>query len=140
MHSREHHGEPFRLLGCMIDLDLRMHTAVDQLLGKIKLKCTAILRTRGYYGVPELVNQFKTHIWGLIEIHCGAYFHAANSLLEKIDQVQTSFLNKLEVTERQAFLNFNFAPIKLRRNVAILGLLHKRVLGLCHKSFEKFLP
>ena len=39
-----------------------------------------------------------------------------------------------------AFINFNFAPTILRRNIGVLGLLHKRVLGLCHPSFEKLLP
>ena len=37
-------------------------------------------------------------------------------------------------------MEFNFAPPKLRRNIAILGLLHKRVLGLCHPSFDRLLP
>ena len=43
------HGDGFRLLGCFMDLDLRMRTAVDQLLAKIRPKSKAILRTRGYY-------------------------------------------------------------------------------------------
>ena len=28
----------------------------------------------------------------------------------------------------------------MRRNIAILGLLHKRVLGQCHRTFDKLLP
>ncbi len=49
-------------------------------------------------------------------------------------------LDKLHVSVEKAFWDFNFAPTKLRRNIAILGLLHKRVLGLCHPSFDKLLP
>ena len=48
IHPSQSHGEPFKLLGLMIDLDLRMHTAIDQLLSKIRAKSTAILRTRAY--------------------------------------------------------------------------------------------
>ena len=140
LHPSESHGDSFKLLGCMIDLDLRMHSCIEQLLSKIRPKSTALLRTRAYYSVPELVNQYKTHIWGLVECNCGAYFHAANSLLAKIAQVQTSFLSKLEVTEQQAFLEFNFAPTSLRRDIAILGLLHKRVIGQSHPAFERLLP
>ena len=140
LHPTAHHGEPFKLLGCMMDLDLRMHTVIDQVLSRIRPKCTAILRTRGYYSVRELILQFKAHVWGLIETHCGAYFHAATNLLNKIDEVQRSFLKKLDVTEEQAFLDFNCAPPTLRRNIAVLGLLHKRVLGKCHVSFENLLP
>ena len=140
IHPSSHHGDPFRLLGLMIDLDLRMHTSIDQLVSKIRPKSTAILRTRGYYSTSELITQYKTHVWSLVEIHCGGYFHAATSLLDKVDQVQRNFLHHLQVSEQDAFLDFNFAPTILRRNIAVLGLLHKRVLGLCHRSFEGLLP
>ena len=81
LHLSECEGEPFKLLGLMIDVDLRMHTAIDQLLSKIRPKCTAILRTRGYYSVSDLLNQYKTHVWCLVELHCGGYFHAATCFL-----------------------------------------------------------
>ena len=73
-------------------------------------------------------------------MHCGGYFHAATSLLDKVDQVQKNFLHKLEVSDASAFLDFNFAPTVLRRTIGILGLLHKRVLGECNRSFETLLP
>ena len=31
IHPRDSHGEPFKLFGLMIDLDLRMHSAINQL-------------------------------------------------------------------------------------------------------------
>ena len=61
-------------------------------------------------------------------------------MLDKVGQVQSNFLHKLNISEREAFLEFNFAPTILRRNIGILGLIHKRVLGLCHPSFEALLP
>ena len=140
LHPSESFGEMLKLLGCPVDPDLRMHSAVDQVLNKIRPKATAILRTRGYYSVGDLILQFKTHVWGLIESHLGAYFHAAPSLLDKIDGVQRHFLRELGLTSEQAFLEFNFAPPSLRRNIAVLGLLHKRVIGKCHPSFEQLLP
>ena len=35
---------------------------------------------------------------------------------------------------------YNFAPPKLRRNIGILGLLHKRVIGEAHPIFSRLLP
>jgi len=61
-------------------------------LPKIRPKITAILRTRAYYSVPDLVTQLKTHIWGLIEVNMGGYFHAASYMLAKIDHAQNRFL------------------------------------------------
>ena len=87
-----------------------------------------------------MLQQYKTHIWELIECHAGAFFHVVSSLLLKIAQVQESFLHKLDLSNRDAFLKFNFAPTILRRNIGVLGFLHKRVLGLSHPSIEKLLP
>ena len=56
LHPTVGHGETFRLLGCMIDTDLRMHSCIEQLLSKIRPKITVILRIRGYYNVPDLIT------------------------------------------------------------------------------------
>ena len=61
-------------------------------------------------------------------------------LLARLDAIQSHFLHKLEMTEEEIFLNFNFAPPKLRKNIGILGLLHKRILGEAHPIFNKLLP
>ena len=140
LHPATSFGESFKLLGCMVDVDLRMHSAIEQVLSKIRPKITAILRTRGYYSTADLILQFKTHIWGLIEANMGGYFHAAASLLEKVDHAQNRFLRELGLSPADAFLGHAFAPPSLRRNIGILGLLHKRVLGKCHPSFERLLP
>ena len=140
MHPSLGHGAAFRLLGCTMDTDLRMHSAIEELMSKIRPKITAILRTRAYYSTLALIGQFKTHIWGLIEAHNGGYFHATSSLLEKIEHAQDRFLRELGVSPEQAFLDFNFAPPRIRRNIAVLGLIHKRVLGKCHPTFERLLP
>ena len=44
------------------------------------------------------------------------------------------------MNEEAAFLDFNFAPPSLRRDIGILGMLHKRVLGLAHPIFDRLLP
>ena len=124
----------------MMNVNVRMQSAIDQLLAKIRPKITAILRTRSFYSTSELVCQFKTHIWGFVEANNGGYFHASTSLLAKFDHAQNRFLHELGFTREQAFLEHNFAPPSLRRNIGVLGLLHKRVLGKSHPSYENLLP
>ena len=140
LHPSEFHGDSFKLLGCIVDVDLRMHSAVEQVLSTIRPKVTAILRTRGYYTTAELIVQFKTHNWGVIEVNIGGYFHATSSLLVKIDEVQNRFLREVGLSPSHVFLEQNFAPPSLRRHVGILGLIHKRVLGQCHPNFERLFP
>ena len=37
-------------------------------------------------------------------------------------------------------MEYNFAPPSVRRDIGILGLLHKRILGKSHPVFQKLLP
>jgi hypothetical protein len=75
-----------------------------------------------------------------MEVHVGGIFHATSTRLDKIDHEQDRFLRELGISAENTFEEFNFAPPRLRRNIGILGLLHKRVLGLCHPSFDRLLP
>ena len=85
----------------MVDTKLLMDEAIDKILSQVRPKVHAILRTRRHYEVRDLIDQFKTHVWSLMEIHTGAIFHASDYLLAKIDNVQRSFLRELGVEEEQ---------------------------------------
>ena len=82
LHPIHGEGDPFKLLGCLVDCKLVMQQAVERILSQARPKIKAILRTRQFYNSKELVNQFKIHIWGLMETHNGAIFHASSSILE----------------------------------------------------------
>ena len=56
--------------------------------------------------------------------------------IPNIDDVYYKFLRELDVIPSDAFMVFVFAPPNLRRNIGILGLLHKRMIGKCHPPFE----
>ena len=140
LHPIHGDGDPVKLLGCLIDCKLLMNHGIENILSRMRPKTKALLRLRGHYPVKELLNQFKTHIWGLVEYQNGAIFHASSYLLQKLDRVQQHFLDEIGIDAKTAFLECNFAPLVLRRNIGILGLLHKRVLGLAHPVFQRLLP
>ena len=62
-------------------------------------------------------------------------YHTSLSHLESIDVLQTHFLCDIGLTEETAFLLYNMAPLKLRRGIGALGLLHKIQLGDAHPDF-----
>ena len=62
IHPRQGEGEPFKLLGCLIDCQLLMDRAIDKMLSQIRPKVKAILRTKPHYNNSHLVAQFKTHV------------------------------------------------------------------------------
>ena len=68
----------------------------------------------------------------------GAIYHASLAHLKKIDRLQISFLKEIGCTEEEAFLNFNVAPLCLRRDVGMLGLLFKIAVGRAHPAFGRF--
>jgi hypothetical protein len=140
LHPLHGVGEDFKLLGCLIDVQLRMDHAIDSLLARARPKIHALLRTKNMYPVSDLLMQYKTHIWSILEYQNGTILHAAPSALAKLNDMQKSFVHKLLLTEVLAFLDFNFAPAALRRDIGILGFIHKRVLGQCHVSIQRLLP
>ena len=75
-----------------------------------------------------------------MEYHSGAIFHASDTLFERLDSAQRGFLQEIEMSPEIAFVEHNFAPPRLRRNIGMLGFLHKRVLGLSHPNIQKLLP
>ena len=44
------------------------------------------------------------------------------------------------MTQHDAFIHYNFTPPQLRRDIAMLGLLHKITLRKCHNDFHTLLP
>ena len=67
----------------MIDCKLIMSHAADKILSQVRPKVAAILRTKMHYTKGELISQSKIHIWGIVEQHTGAIFHASGHVLEK---------------------------------------------------------
>ena len=91
------------------------------------------------YSTNDLVVQFKTHILCLLEYSNAAIYHASSSHLESLDSLQTCFLRDIGLPVEDAFLNFHMAPLKLRRDIGVLGLLHKIQLGEAHPDFSRLL-
>ena len=140
VHPADGEGDDFKLLGCVIDVHLRMDQAIESLLARARPKIQALLRTKRIYSIDDLVMQYKTHVWSILEYQNGTIMHAAPSALAKLDDMQRSFARQNQLTEGVAFLYYNFAPPSLRRDIGILGFIHKRVLGRCHTAIQRLLP
>ena len=68
-----------------------------------------------------------------------AVWHAAKSVVELLDTVQKRFLRELDLTEEEAPLRYNLAPLSCRRDMAALGLIHRAALGKGPAHFRKWL-
>ena len=117
-----------------------MGDGIERIRKKASPKIEAILATKHFYDTPGLIKQYKSHVLCLLEGSALAIYHAAVSNLDKLDDLQFHFLRAIGVTESEAFVNHNLAPLRLRRDIAALGLLHKIQLGEAHHGFAALLP
>ena len=69
-----------------------------------------------------------------------ALYHAAPSTLARVDQVQARFLQEVGPTDHEALKDFWLAPLKSRRDMGMLGVLHKVNLGVAPVQIEKLFP
>ena len=79
---------------------------------------------------------FKCHVLPVLEFPTPAVYHAATTLLDSLDRVQRRFLREVGLSEEEALLNHNLAPLNTRRDMAALGLIHRTVLGLGPPHFR----
>ena len=84
-----------------------------------------------------MVQQYKTHVLCILEGTLGAYFHACSSKLGELDRLQDRFCAKLGLADNEAFLEYNLAPLRLRRDISALGFLFKVAQCKAHPSIQR---
>ena len=55
-----------------------------------------------------------------------------------MDKVQRGFVKRLGLTEVDALVEFRLAPLSCRRDIAMLGVLHRAALQLGPEHFQRF--
>ena len=81
---------------------------------------------------------YKAKILSYLEYRTPAIYHATATLLHSIDCIQEKMLREVGVTNVDALLKFHLAPLNARRDMAMLGLIHRCVLGLGPEQFREF--
>ena len=109
-----------------------------RLLISFVLFLKTLLTLRRFFDTRALVRFYKCHVWPVLEFPTAAVLHAATSVLELLDRVQKRFLREISLSEEEALLHYNLAPLKCRRDMAALGLLHRTTLGKGPPHFQKW--
>ena len=132
--------ECFRLLGVLFDNRLCMNACIDDIAGRARAKMKSILRLRSVLPVKGLIALYKAHVLPIVEWNCCTYYHVAPSVVSSIDGVYGSFAFQLGLSKEHLFLDGCLAPPRLRRDVAMLGLLWKVATGCAHSSLVALFP
>ena len=91
-----------------------------------------------FHDTKALVGQYKSHVLPTLEFCTPAVYHCTDTVLDQVDRVQQRFLREAGLTEKEALLHFNLAPLQARRDMAMLGLIHKTVLGQGPPQFQQW--
>ena len=121
-------GTSFRILDVLFDPTLIMHECVHETVVSCNWKIRTLLRCRAYYSIPEIINLYKSHVLSFIEYRSPVLIHASNSVLLPLDLVQNRFLSQLGVSVEYAACEFRLLPLRVRRHIACLGVIHRAIL------------
>ena len=129
LHRQEPEGEDFQMFGVLFDTQLRMEQHLEGLTNRCRWKLKTLLRARRYFSEEQMVQQYKTHILPYLEFSTPAVYHATATALSKMDKLQTTFLKELGLSPLDALKKYGLAPLNTRRDIALLGVVHRTVLG-----------
>ena len=107
-----------------------MTLAVQECVNEASWRLRTLLRTQRYHTDAELLLLFKSHILSCLEYRTPAVFHACTTVLHPLDRVLQNFLRQISMSDEEALLNFNLAPLSARRDIAMLSVLRRAALRL----------
>ena len=85
--------------------------------------------------MKDLVAQYKAQVLPTLEFSTPAVYHCTATALDDLDRVQQRFLREVGLSPEEALAKHNLAPLQTRRDIAMLGLIHRTVLGLSPPQF-----
>ena len=129
LSRRRPHGEDFKLLGIHFDCKLVMSATVEELAKSCRWKMKALLRTSRFNTGAALINLYKAQLLSYIEYRTAAIYHVCDSALALLDVVQDKVLRIAGMTKIEALNCANLAPLSVRRDIAMLGVIHRAAIG-----------
>ena len=103
-------------------------------------KLRTLLRTRRFYIDADMIAFYKAHLLSYLEYRTPAIYHAIRAVLSCLDAVQTLTLMAIRVNELTSLVSFRLAPLSTRRDIDMLGILHRTMLGKGPNHFSGFFP
>jgi len=131
-------GGKFKILGVNFDCKLLMDDAAQDVAFECGWKLEKMIRSKKFFNGKELMDLYKAHVLSFIEYRTSAIYHASTAVLSKIDRIQTKMLRIAGMTELEALLLHNLAPLNTRRDIAMLGVIHRAALGQGPEQLRQF--
>ena len=115
-----------------------MNDAIAEIVGSATWKMQAVLRTTQYLNHGELLQFYKSKLLSFLEYRTAAIYHACEPTLQRLDNFKEHFLLEFGITAKTSLFVLNLAPLACRRDIAMLGVIHRCVLGKGPPHFQDF--
>ena len=86
----------------------------------------------------DVVVLYETHLLSYLEYITPAIYHATRAILRRRDNLQIPFLEGVGVDEATSLRKFHLAPLGVRRDISMPGLIHRTALGKGPAQFREF--
>jgi hypothetical protein len=73
-----------------------------------------------------------------IEYRTPAVYYATKTVFNRLEKQQDHFFRDLGITKEAALMDFNLAPLSMRRDIAVLGMLHRSAIGEGLAQFREY--
>ena len=94
------------------------------------------MKTKRFFTTPEVMVHYKARVLSFLEYRTPVLYHCCSTSLDEIDSVQRQFLREMGMTQEEALVNFRLAPLQTRRDIAMLGVIHRAVIGCGPPQFS----
>ena len=115
-----------------------MAEAISTLSSQANWKLRSLLQTRRSFATNEIMSLFKSRVLGYIEYRTPAIYHATSTCLAQLDGILGRLLRTLTISDEESLLIFWLAPLHTRRDIGMLGVIHRSVIGEGPHQFAKY--
>ena len=106
----------------------------------LQWKITSMLRSAKMFDTQGIVKQFKARILSFVECWTAAIYQANATVFDKIDKQYERFLRGIGLSKTEALMEYHLAPLKARRDMSMLGVIHRSLLGEGPEQIKKHIP
>ena len=106
-----------------------MEHGVSILAREAGWRLQSVLRPQRFFTDKQIVNLYKSQVLSCIEASVPGYYNVASTTLHTFDRIQDRLCRALGLSPEVVLERYRLAPPKSRRDMALLGLLHRVVLN-----------
>ena len=98
------------------------------------------LEIHKFYCDADMVVMYKSQVLSYIEYKTPGIYHACANVLDSVDSIQRKFLSDICISLCDSLMSFKLAPLKVRRDIAMMGVIHRAALGKGPSQLQDLFP